>query len=237
MGRSGEEVVRFAVGGPNEPRSFVWRIWTGKGTSDVYVAIRALGGVLKVSLHESGVWRYAFTKEFSEARGKKDADRVIERWVRPQPLYGGVTSAFEIVMPSAELALPRQPLPESARKHLKKVTWLRPAPEGHAKHIIVMYTEPGEPVPETDVEILANFPLPDGRTVSVTVFEFPVSADNQQKLEAARRAIAEGMRQSSMEGQAALQAELELRGYLYGHNEHGTRFFIDIAGDPVLDTD
>jgi len=53
---------------------------------------------------------------------------LIEQWDRPQPLYGGVTAAFEIVVPSAELALPRQPLLEDRKKHLKNVTWIRPAP-------------------------------------------------------------------------------------------------------------
>jgi hypothetical protein len=65
VGRStGEFVARFGVGSADGPRSAVWRLWTGKGTSDVYVAARTLGGNLKVSLHESGVWRYAFTKEY-----------------------------------------------------------------------------------------------------------------------------------------------------------------------------
>ena len=58
MGRPRENVVRFAVGGPNRPWSTVWRLWTGKGTSDVYISARTLGGALKVSLHESGTWRF-----------------------------------------------------------------------------------------------------------------------------------------------------------------------------------
>ena len=136
-------------------------------------------------------------------------------------------------MPTAELALPRQPLPEDAKKHLKNVTWVRPAPEGHAHHFIVMYTEPGEPVPETEVKILANFSLPDGRTASVTAFEHAMSAEDQQHIEAGRRTIAEGMKnQAGAEVQAAYEAMLEPRGYLYGHDEHGTRFFIESPGAP-----
>ena len=237
MDRSKEEVVRFAVGGPDEPRSCVWRVWKGKGTSDVYIAIRTLGGVLKVSLHESGVWRFGLTKEFWETRGENDADRLIEKWERPQPLREGVTSAFDIIVPSAELALPRQLLSESAEKHTKNVAWVRPAPEGYATHFIVMYTEPGEPVPETEVEILANFSLPDGRTVIITVFEFAMSAEEQRQIEVCRRAIAEAMRQADSEAQAAYRAALEPRGYLYGHRNIGTRFFIDIAGSALLEID
>ena len=228
MGRSGEEVVRFAIGGPDEPRSCVWRIWTGKGTSDVYISARVLGGVVKVSLHESGDWRFALTREYAEAQGRDN--RLIAQWDRPPPLHQGVTSAFDIIVPSAELALPRQPLPEERTKHTKNVTWIRPAPEGFAKHFIVMYTEPGEPVPETEAEILASFVLPDGRTVIVAVFDRAVSMEEQQQLDAIRSAMAEGMHHASAEVQAAYENAIEPRGYLYGHNANGTRFFIDISG-------
>jgi hypothetical protein len=43
------------------------------------------------------------------------------------------------------------------------------------------------------------------------------------------------MRQSSAESRAAFEAALEPRGYLYGHNDVGTRFFIDISGSPLLE--
>lgn len=73
--------------------------------------------------------------------------------------------------------------------------------------------------------------------VSVAVFEHAISTEQQRQIETSRRAIAEGMRQASSEAQAAYQAALEPRGCLYGYNEFGTRFFIDIAGSPILDTD
>ena len=95
-------------------------------------------------------------------------------------------------MPTAELALPREALPEDRKKHSKKVTWIRPAPEGFAKHFIVMYTEPGQPVPDTDVEILSSFSLPDGRTVSITIFEQTVPEKGREQIEAHRRAMAKG---------------------------------------------
>ena len=40
MGKPRAEVVRFAVGGPDEPRSLVWRVWTTKGKSDLYISGR-----------------------------------------------------------------------------------------------------------------------------------------------------------------------------------------------------
>ena len=71
MGKPRSEVVRFAVGGTDEPRSLVWRVWATKGKSDVYISGRTQVGVWKVSLHESGVWRFAFTKEYGRHTGRK----------------------------------------------------------------------------------------------------------------------------------------------------------------------
>ena len=56
-----EFTVRFAVGKPQGPRGNVWRLWTRK--NDVYISAWALTSVQKISLHESGVWRHAFTAE------------------------------------------------------------------------------------------------------------------------------------------------------------------------------
>jgi hypothetical protein len=227
-----EEVVRFAVGAADGPRSTVWRIWTDKGNSDVYIAARVLGGVVKVSLHQSGVWRIAFTEEYwegSTAPEVGEGDRLIERWTPPKPIQG-ITSAFMIAVPSAEIGMPRHPLPESAQKYTKNVSWVQPAPEGFATHFIVMYIEPGVPVPGDGVQILSSFVLPDGRTVSVMVLEQVISAEQQRQIEDARQAIAEQVRQGRAANQAAFEAALEPRGYLYGHNELGTRFFIDISG-------
>ena len=234
MGKPRAEVVRFAVGAPDEPRSLVWRVWMTKGKSDLYISGRLQGGDWKVSLHESGDWRFGLTCEFAKARGM--AERLIfEQWERPQPLRDGVTSAFEIMVPSAELALPRQPLPEDRRKHTEKVTWFPPAPEGCATHFIVMYTEPGWPTPEAAPDFLSIFTLPDGRTVSIMVLEQAIPVDQQRQIDACRQALVEGMSRASAESRVAFEAALEPRGYLYGHNEFGTRYFIDISGSPLLE--
>lgn len=231
MGRPRENVVRFAVGGPNRPRSTVWRLWTGKGTSDVYISARTLGGALKVSLHESGTWRYAFTADYGEQRASTgDEDRVIERWKRPPPI-NVITSAFMVVVRSGEIGLPRHPLPERAKKYSRNVTWVPPAPRGSATHFIVMYTEPDGPVPGDDVRFVSRFELPNRQTVSVMVHEQAISEEQQRQIEAGRQAIAEQMRLTLRAAdRAALEPWLEPRGFLYGHNNLGTRFFIDISG-------
>ena len=230
MGSRRELVARFAVGSAEGPRSTVWRLWTRKGTSDVYIAARTLGGSLKVSLHESGVWRYAFSEEHWEGQASTgNKDRMIERWNRPPPI-DGITSAFMVVVPTSEIGLPRHQLPERAKKYTRDVTWVPPAPEGFATHFIVMYTEQDGPVPGDEVRFVSRFELPNRQTVSVMVHEQAISEEQQQQLEAGRQAIFEQMSRDQSEDRVALEAWLEPRGFLYGHNELGTRFFIDLSG-------
>jgi hypothetical protein len=232
----GREVVhRFGIGSADGPRSAAWRLWTGKGKSDVYIAARTLVADVKVSLHESGVWRFAFTKEYWEGRASTSAeDRMIERWNRPPPI-NGITPAFMVVVPSGELGLPRHPLPEKAKKYTKDVTWAPPAPEGFATHITVMYTDPGGPEPDEHDRFVDRFRLPNGQTVSILIQEHAISEGQKQQLQAARQHMASAVRQGPEADRAALEAWLEPRTWLYGHNEYGTRFFIDTFGGHLFE--
>jgi hypothetical protein len=236
VGKPREELVaRFAVGAAACPRSAAWRLWTGKGTSDVYIAARTLGGDLKASLHESGVWRFASTKESWERRGSTAAaDRVIERWKRPPPIEGG-TPAFMVIVPSGEIGLPRHPLTAKAKKYTKNVVWVPPAPEGFATHFIVMYTGPGGPEPSAQDRFVDRFKLPNGQTIIILIQEHAISEADKQQLEAGRQAIAEAVRQGPEADRAALEAWLEPRTWLYGHNEIGTRFFIDMSAGYIFE--
>ena len=182
-----------------------------------------------MSLHESGVWRFAFTEEHWKGRASSGAeDRVIERWNRPPPIEG-ITPAFMVIVPSGEVGLPRHPLTDKAKKYTRKVAWAPPAPEGFAMHFTVMYTDPGGPEPSTQDRFVDRFRLPNGQTVSILVQEHAISEADKQQLEAARQAMAEAVRQGAEAKRAALEAWLEPRTWLYGHNVFGTRFFIDIS--------
>jgi hypothetical protein len=237
VGKPREELVaRFGVGTTEGPRSAVWRLWVGKGTSDVYIAARAHGGDYKVSLHESGVWRFAFTDVYRRRRSSSGAeDRVIERWNRPPPIEG-ITPAFMIVVPSGEVGLPRHPLTtEKAKKYTKGVTWVPPAPEGFATYFMVMYAPPDGPTPSEDIRFVSRFELPSREIVSIMVDEQEISGGQAQQLEAERQRIAEAVRQGPEAERAALETWLEPRAWFYGHNEFGTRFFVDISGDYLFE--
>jgi hypothetical protein len=220
-------VARFAVGIEDGPRSAVWRLWTQKGKSDVYnIAARAQGGHFKVSLHESGEWRFAFTKEHWKGRASTGGeDRVIERWRRP-PSVEGVTRAFTVIVPSGEIGLPRHPLTGKAKKYTKNVTWVPPASEGFATHFVVMYIDPGGP----ELDEQARLRLPNGQSICLQVREHPISEAEKRQLRDGQLSIAEKVRQEPEAVRAAVDTWLEPRAWLYGHNEvNGARFFVDIS--------
>lgn len=118
------------------PRSSLWRVWTWK--SDVYVGARPIAGEVRVSLHESGKWRYAFTEKHqcgTRPLIKPDEDRAKYKWDRPTEIFPGFTRAFVICVPSSELMEPAEPDP------LKKpATWLPVPPPGHQVEIDLWLT-------------------------------------------------------------------------------------------------
>jgi len=60
--------LRFQVTAADGRCSDVWRAWSDG--NNVYLAPRMKGGEFKISLHESGKWRFAFTKEYAELMGR-----------------------------------------------------------------------------------------------------------------------------------------------------------------------
>jgi hypothetical protein len=109
LSASAEQVLRFAVGTPSGPRSGTWRLWVPPSKSDLYLSPRALGAHVKVSLHESGSWRLALTREYVERTSPQPAlpggGRVMRDWQRPDPQPGTApfTQAFAIVVPWFEV--------------------------------------------------------------------------------------------------------------------------------------
>ena len=69
--RMPQRAIRFAVR-EGDCRSATWKLWTesGVGKSDLYLVCRSLGGSLKTSLHESGRWHVAYSKETFEEKVK-----------------------------------------------------------------------------------------------------------------------------------------------------------------------
>ncbi len=89
-------------------QSGVWRLWTHG--DDVYISLRDLTKVKKVSLHPSGRWRNAWAEEHV-AKGSPfvapGQDRATDKWERPPELAPGVTRAFDIVVSASDVTQPQ----------------------------------------------------------------------------------------------------------------------------------
>jgi hypothetical protein len=96
--------VRFAVGTRAGLRSSAWRIWSKKNTMDVYLAARALAGVQKISLHESGSWSYSYVSEEKAAPFiAPGTSRHVDIWQSPPEFGEGWRRGFAVIVPWTEL--------------------------------------------------------------------------------------------------------------------------------------
>ncbi len=178
-----QRALRFGIHDGAGRRAATWKLWTeaAGGKSEVYLACRSLGGTLKASLHESGKWHIAYSRDAFEEHVKgaipKFEDRYIEKWPRPSEFAPGITLAFRIVTPW------------SAVTHIiedtnsKRVTWLPNAPERKATEIDILMTKPTIPVTgwpgkrSMGTSLIGSIPLESGETVWAVywVVDMPVS--------------------------------------------------------------
>jgi hypothetical protein len=140
------EKLRFGIAAVGGYRAATWKVWTDGAPDrlDLYLACRRLGGHLKTSLHASGQWHTAYTRETFESAVKdvvpQGRDRFLERWPRPSPFAPGIVLAFRIVTPSAAVTSPISPAAPD-------VTWLPNAPDGKATEIDILLAEASVNVP------------------------------------------------------------------------------------------
>lgn len=103
--------LRLSVGSVSR-RSSIWRVTAYR--NDVYITAGGLGQSMKLSLHESGVWRIAYlSEEHAErvgATGKPEFNhdpRVVDRWEEPEGASGWM-HALTVWVPHGHLT----PLPD-----------------------------------------------------------------------------------------------------------------------------
>lgn len=136
-----ETSIRFGIRNNANKRSSIWKCWTnsGKGKNDVYVANRAIGKAMKVSLHESGSWHIAFDSHFlnNEIEGESlRSNRFVDKWPRPREISKGCTLALRIVISEDVITIPitdRDPL---------STIWIASPPPDKAIEIVLLFTTP-----------------------------------------------------------------------------------------------
>lgn len=163
--------LRFGIHNNAGLRATTLKLWTetAGGKTEVYLANRSLGGMLKASLHESGQWHIAYSQQAFEKRVKgaipKFKDRYIENWPRPAEFASGMTLAFRIRTPWSAVTTP------IVDSNIKRVIWLPNAPELRATEIDILITKPTIPVTGWPGEqslstlLIGSIPLENGETV------------------------------------------------------------------------
>jgi len=118
------QTFRFAAGTQDNPASGVWRVVV-QGR-EVYLGTSKRGmGMLKLSMHSSGVWALAFTKK---AKGKHfNGNRRGRSWRRPPEHAPGVTRGPSVFVPHATVGTRRFP----PNEFQKPIRWYPPPSPGH----------------------------------------------------------------------------------------------------------
>ncbi len=145
-------VIRFAVGSPEDIQSWVWRMWV-KG-DDVYLGARDALTTFKVSLHKSNIWRIAFVKDLELE--DKESDRVIMKWKRPGEFAPGWTPSIGILISSIkpQYSFEKQKI-DDARIH-----WFTPPAQGKKLIFKVLFSKSN--LSEIDLKLVT---LPKDRLV------------------------------------------------------------------------
>ncbi len=143
---------------------------------DVYLAARALGGLIKLSMHWSGKWRLAWTKE-SGIRAPRSSDRVEERWHRPAEFRPGWTRGPSVIVPAVDM---REPFSRRPEKIGKPVVW-SPAPRsGYSYRFVLLFAAPGvaskdwQSAVDSPGVLIGTVKLRDSQTVLLTRHEAPL---------------------------------------------------------------
>ncbi len=227
-----DPVVRFAVGDPAGAQSSVWRLWTSGKHSDVYLAARTVAQDLKISLHESGNWRHAFTSEHLSGPSpfiSPDQDRAVSKWQRPPEMAPGVTRAFQILVPGSEVTVPKQLTGGNPPGSQKATVWVPSAPSGSITYFTVLFTSqattaatsswPGRRSMGTG--LVSRIGLPNGETVWVVTHEERMSESQRATL--ARRRV-DISRLAHVWG----FSPGETRALFFGR-EDGTAFYMEVS--------
>lgn len=222
-----QKSLRFGIQDENGQRAATWKLWTETSgdNSEVYLTCRALGGVLKSSLHQSGNWHTAYSpiafEKLLKGQVPETQNRFIQKWPKPKEIASGITLAFRIVTPWSAVSNSIE-----FGNH-SKVKWLENAPENKATEIDILYSKsttivtdwPGKSSMGT--RLIGNIPLNNGDTVWVVywVVDMPNFESWPKKLD---------MNYFNGCGKEDLKEE-GLRMLVFGSEPDGSRTMFDFA--------
>jgi len=129
--------VRFAIGSRDGFSSHSWRVWTTKA-GDAYLKCRDTMSEMKVSLHTSGRWRLAVTREAVE-QGRitigLNENRAWDIWDRPS---GPVAVAYRLYFLTSELTVRPE---DRVSAEWNDVIFIEPGPAGLLTAVSLFITQ------------------------------------------------------------------------------------------------
>lgn len=149
-------------------RSGVWRVWANVGKSDVYVAVRTIAGLSKISLHETGACNASMTAQSiamdSTVLDTLNGTRHLDQWRRPLLTGRLLSIPLRLRFPASELRAGIDSVPE------QNLCWLPPPDDGETCDVVFMFTstphDPGDwPWRTTGGTCLASTVLANGETL------------------------------------------------------------------------
>jgi len=152
------KTIRFAVGQPNEAFSGMWRLIISK--NEVYIG--ASGNSMssfKISLHNSGIWVLAATKQSGGTF--ENENRRAKQWKCPVEHVKGVTRGPSILVPRTTLG--SRTLSEK-EKH-KKAIWYAAPKDGELVEFSVYFVEPDINANWNDKTIISEGAMKNGTNV------------------------------------------------------------------------
>ena len=206
--------------------SSTWTLVGSKKSGDLYFSGREIMGELKLSMHESGITRMAWTAAAAGSRVAHEDDRVLSRWNAADALPNGWALVLRLSIPDSALSQILPPLPERPGK---PTVIIPPAGLGRTVEVRVLLGKPGcgGIRLEGELEEVGRMVLGDGSKVLVTAWSHPTTAATETQLREVRAyALARGATERPVP-----------RAFAWGHdNDSGIPFVLD-AGDPRLPED
>lgn len=160
----------------------VWRAWA-QG-DEVYLAPRGMANLVKLSLHSSGIWRWAWP-EGSLLHREVSGDRTQIRWSKPPPFVPGWSVGPSVMWPYA----PVEGWGADPLETTKAVHWLQPPTEGRKVTVSMILGAPGatavrDLAEEKRMPVLAEFDLRSGGRVWICSRNDPMTFEEKRGIAA-----------------------------------------------------
>lgn len=161
----------FCVGGPTGVHSAVWKVWV-HGDELYATQVKGMAGLAKLSVHSSGICRYA-SLEGADIAWDTDTDpRVAKRWQIDKVGTTAWCACFTVVVPIVVLPQ-RFPVDRAASsKQIAQVVWVEPGPLFYARRVeFIRSTNPAadirEFVGDDEHQVLGSMRLRSGSKIWV----------------------------------------------------------------------